>query len=209
MSTVDTLGTFAPPTTAPVAYLDGSHTATAAAPPSRQAPRSPPNGPAHGTERTRRTAPSRGEYKHVRVQNLSPRHKKRRALALETLTQQPFYHSLPTTDRAYFDQVVASLRSAPYLVSPQTLEPSVGSPAGLQLVGPRRSTGPGTAAARESVYAILVDRHLDGDYVCWICGEKRADRRLPAHSIAFHFEHRPYHCMETHANLRTGLASVW
>jgi hypothetical protein len=93
-----------------------------------------------------------------------------------------------------------------YLVSPQSLEPTVGSPAGLKIVGPRRLTGPGTAAARESVYTVLIDRPAEGAYVCWICGEKRADRRLPRalDHVRGHFKHRPYHCSETHFDRYSG-----
>ena len=86
------------------------------------------------------------------------------------------------------------------------MEPTVGSPVGFQLVGPRRSVGTGTAAADESVYAILVDRPAEGAYVCWLCGEQRPDRRLPRalDHIRAHFEHRPYHCSEMHFDQRTG-----
>ena len=85
------------------------------------------------------------------------------------------------------------------------------SAAGRQLIEPHRPTGPGAAAARESVYAVLVDRPEEGDYVCWICGETRADRRLirALDHVRGHFNHRPYHCPETHVDQHTGVASVW
>ena len=158
-----------------------------------------------------RAIPSRGRNDRIRMQSLSPRHKKRRAKGLEVLTEQPFYHSLPTVDREYFDQVVTVLSNALYLVSPQSLEPTVGSAAGLLLIGPRRETGPGAVAARESVYAVLVDRPLEGPFVCWICGETRTDRRLPRalDHVRGHFNHRPYHCSETHFDPRIEGASVW
>ena len=164
-----------------------------------------------------RPIPSRGSHSHVRTQNLSPRHKKRRAKVIETLTQQPFYHALPAADREYFHQVVKKLGNASYLASPQSLEPTVGSLDGRLLIGPRRSTGPGAAAARESVYTVLVDRPSEGAYVCWICGESRTDRRLirALDHVRGHFNHRPYRCSETHFNQRTEsastlpLASVW
>ena len=154
---------------------------------------------------------------HARTQNLSPRHKKRRAKPLESLTQQSWYHSLPPNDREYIHQAITNLSNARYLASPQSLEPTVGSAAGLLLIESHRLTGPGAAAARESVYAVLVDRPEEGAYVCWICGETRADRRLvrALDHVRGHFEHRPYHCGETHFGQRTEptsplpLVSVW
>jgi len=159
----------------------------------------------------------RGRNVHVRAQSLSPRHKKRRAKALESLTQQSLYNYLPTADREYFHRVVTNLRNGPYLASPHLLEPTVGGSAGGLLIGPRRSSGPGAAAPHESVYAVLVDRPLVGPYVCWICGEARADRRLARalDHVRGHFDHRPYHCSETHLDQNTGstsslpLVSVW
>ena len=153
----------------------------------------------------------------LRTKNLSPRHKKRRAKALESLNQQSLYHSLPTNDREYFHQVITKLSNAPYLASPQSLEPTVGSTVGSALIEPNRLTGPGAAAARQSVYAVLVDRPSEGAYVCWICGETRVDRRLvrALDHVRGHFEHRPYHCGETHFGQRTepasllSLLSVW
>ena len=50
------------------------------------------------------------------------------------------------------------LSKASYLVSPQSLEPTVGSLEERLLIGPRRLTGAGGAASRENVYALLVDR---------------------------------------------------
>ena len=153
--------------------------------------------------------PSRGRNHNGRIQTLSPRHKKRRAKPLESLTQQSLYHSLPTADREYFDQVVTKLSNASHLVSPQSLEPTVGSLDGRLLIGPRRSIGPGAAAARESVHAVLVDRPSEGAYVCWICGEKRADWRLvrALDHVRVHFNHRPYHCSENHFDRHTEPAS--
>ena len=85
----------------------------------------------------------------------------------------------------------------------------MGSAAGRLLIEPHRLTGPGAAAARESVYAVLVDRPSKGAYVCWICGESRADRRLvrALDHVRGHFEHRPYHCSETHFDQHTESAS--
>ena len=151
------------------------------------------------------------------MQKRSLHHKKRKAKPLESFTQQPFYHALPIADREYFDQVVINLRNGSYLASPQSLEPAVESPAGCLLIGPRRLTGPGAATGRESVYAVLVDRPSEGAYVCWICGETRADRRLvrALDHVRGHFNHRPYHCLETHFDQHTEsasslpLASVW
>ena len=207
-------GLFSPPTTTPAAHLNSKYAFTI--PTGHHTLPLPTEAPAHIATHASRPAPSQG-IKRVRHQDSSPYQKKRRAKAFEVFTQQLFYHSLPPADREYFDQVVTNLRGATYLISPQVLEPTVGSPAGLALVGPRRSTGPGTAAGRESVYAILVDRPVEGPYVCWLCGEKRADRRLPRalDHVRGHFKHRPYHCLETHFGLRTGsgpslpLASVW
>jgi hypothetical protein len=56
------------------------------------------------------------------------------------------------------------------------------------------------SGSSESVYAVLVDRPSEGAFVCWICGETRADRRLPRalDHVRGHFNHRPYHCSETH-----------
>ena len=208
------LGLFSPPTASPPAYPNYNH--TVATPTDRHTPPLTPGAPAHITTHGSRPAASHGT-KRVRHQASSPYHKKRRAKALETLIQQPFYHSLPAADQEYFDRVVTSLRGATHLTAPQVLEPTVGSLAGLELVGPRRSTGPGTAANRESVYAILVDRPEEGAYVCWLCGEMRADRRLPRalDHVRGHFSHRPYHCLEDHSDQHTGsgsslpLASVW
>src|SRR5258708_2443145 len=115
--------------------------------------------PSEAPAQSAHAIPSRGGNGRIRTQNLSPRHKKRRAKGLEVLAEQSLYHSLPTVDREYFDQVVTRLRNA---VSPQSLEPTVGSAAGHLLIGPRRLTGPGAVAARESVYAVLVDRPSEG-----------------------------------------------
>jgi len=89
----------------------------------------------------------------------------------------------------------------------------VGSDDGFLLVGQRRLTGPGAATARESVYAVLVDRPSEGAYVCWICGETRPDRRLvrTLDHVRGHFEHRPYHCSNQHTGSTSSLplAAVW
>jgi hypothetical protein len=164
-----------------------------------------------------RPTPSRGRNDHDRTRNFSPRHKKRRAKALDSLTEQPFYHSLPTADREYFHEVVTNLSNASFLVSPQSLEPTVGSLDGRLLIGPRRLIGPGAAAARESVYAVLIDRSSESAHVCWICGEVRADRRLlrALDHVRGHFNHRPYRCLETHFDHPSEsasplpLASIW
>ena len=200
-------GLLSPPTTAPhtVATLTDRHT-----------PPLTTGAPAHITTHASGPGPSHGNER-VRYQASSPYHKKRRVKSLETVIRQPFYRSLPAADQEYFDRVVTSLRGATHLTAPQVLEPTVGSLAGLELVGPRRSTGPGTAANRESVYAILVDRPEEGAYVCWLCGKMRADRRLPRalDHVRGHFSHRPYHCLETHSDQHTGsgsllpLVSVW
>ena len=201
------------PTSAPIgaAHRNSNHTAVTST--CRQLPPPLSEAPAQHT----RPISSRGRNDHIRTQNLSLRHKKRRAQALESHTRQSLYHSLPTADREYFHQVVTMLRKAPYLVSPQSLEPTVGSLDGRVLISPRRLTGPGAAAARESVYAVLIDRPSEGAYVCWICGETRADRRLARalDHVRGHFNHRPYHCSESHFDQHTEsassltLASVW
>ena len=202
--TLDTqpdLGIFPPPTSAPVAaaHRDDNHIAVTST--GRHLPLL--------SEAPARPIRSRARNDQARKQNLSPRHKKRRAKALESLTQQASYHSLPTADREYFDQVVTNLRNGSYLASPQSLEPTVGNAAGHLLIEPHRLTGPGAAAARESVYAVLVDWPSEGAYVCWICGERRADRRpiRALDHIRGHFEHCPYHCLETHFDQNTELAS--
>ena len=213
LDTQPNLGIFPPPTSAPVtaAHRDGNYTDVT----SNSHPLPPPL-----SEAPARRAPPiqlRGRNVNDHTQNLSPRHKKRRAKALESLTQQSLYHSLPTVDREYFNQVVTNLSNAPYLVSLQSLEPTVGSLDGRLLIGPRRLIGPGATAARESIYAVLVDRPSEGPYVCWICGEVRADRRLPRalDHVRDHFNHRPYRCLETHFDRRIesasslSLASVW
>ena len=209
ISTIGTqldLGLFSPPTTAPPTYLDSNR--TVATPTDRHTPPLSTGAPAYITTHASRPAPAHGNER-VRHQGSSPYHKKRRAKSLETVIQQPFYRSLPAADQEYFDRVVTSLRCATHLTAPQVLEPTVGSFAGLELVGPRRSTGPGTAANRESVYAILVDRPEEGAYVCWLCGEMRADRRLPRalDHVRVHFSHRPYYCSETHSDQQTGSGS--
>ena len=100
-STLDTepdLRVFLPPIPAPVtAVYCGDHHASF---PSTYRPFSPPllKSPAQ------RARPN----DQVRTQSLTPRHKKRRAKALESLTQQSLYHSLPTNDREYFHQVTTS-----------------------------------------------------------------------------------------------------
>ena len=189
------------------AHLDKDHTATV---PEDHKARSPiPVAPARSAGRARRLARPGGN-KHTCAQNASPRYKKRRAQAIDTFTHRPLYHSLPTADREYLDRVVANLRSAAHLASPHTLEPTVGSTVGFQLVGPRRSAGTGRAADHESVYAILVDRPPEGAYVCWLCGERRAGRRLPRalDHIRGHFEHRPFHCSEGYFDQRTSSGSL-
>jgi len=208
-STLDThpnLGIFPPPISAPVtaAHRDSDYTAVTST--RRQLPPPLSEAPAQRA----RPIPSRGRNDHARTQNLSPRHKKRGVKPLESLAQQPFYQSLSTADREYFQQVVANLSNAPYLAAPQSLEPTVGSLDGRLLIGPRRSIGPGAAAARESVYAVLVDRSSEGAYVCWICGEKRANWRLTRalDHVRGHFNHRPYHCLEIHLDQRTESAST-
>jgi hypothetical protein len=105
---------------------------------------------------------------------------------------------VPTADREYFHNVVTELRNVFYFVAPQSPEPTAGSLGGDLLIGPRRSSRPGAAAARESVYAVLVDRPEEGPYVCWLCGEARADRRLgrTVDHVHGHFSHRLYHCSE-------------
>ena len=170
------LGIFSRSTTDRSAHLDKDHTTIVQE--GHKARLSTPVAPPRSAGRARHPARPRGN-KYACAQNDSPRYKKRRAQAIDTFTHRPLYYSLPTADREYIDRVVANLRSAAHLASPQTLEPTVGSPVGFQLVGPRRSAGTGRAADHESVYAILVDRPPEGAYVCWLCGEKRAGRRLP------------------------------
>jgi len=205
LHTQPNLGIFPSPTSAPVtpAHRDGNYTAIT--PTSHQIPSPLSEALAHRA----RPIPNRGRNDSIRKQNLSPRHKKRRAKALEGFTQLSFYHSLPIVDREYLHQVVTNLSNAPYLVSPQSLEPTVGSFDGCLLIGPRRLIGPGATAAHESVYAVLVDRPSEGPYVCWICGEARADRRLnrALDHVRGHFNHRPYRCSETHFDQRTEPAS--
>ena len=209
------LGLLFPPPATPAVYPNDSH--TAATPPNHQTLPPISRVPVHGANSIRRLAPSQGRNRSARLPDSPLHYKKRRAQALETFTCQPLYHSLPTADREYLETVVANLRGAPHLASPQTPEPTIGSLDGLKLVGSRRFTGPGTAANRESVYAILVDRPAEGAFVCWICGERRADRRLPRalDHVRGHFEHRPYHCLETHLEqpIESGsllpLAPVW
>ena len=204
LGTQPDLGIFPLPTSAPVAAAHRDDNYAAVTSTGRQLP-------LLSEAPAQRAHPicSRARNDHARTQNLSPRYKKRRAKALESLTQQALYHSLPTADRDYFDQVVTNLRNGSYLASPQSLEPTVGSAAGRLLIEPHRLTGPGAAAARESVYAVLVDRPSEGAYVCWICGERRADRRLvrALDHVRGHFEHRPYHCSETHSDQPTKSAS--
>ena len=205
LDTQSDLGIFPLPTSAPVtaAHRDDNYIAVTST--GRQLPLL-----SEAPAQIARPIRSRARNDHVHTQNLSPRHKKRRAKALESLTQQAWYHSLPTADREYLDQAVTNLRNGSYLASPQSLEPTVGSAAGRLLIKPHRLTGPGAAAARESVYAVLVDRPSDGAYVCWICGEKRGDRRLvrALDHVRGHFNHRPYHCLETHFDPHTGSASL-
>lgn len=153
---------------------------------------------------------SRPSKVRVSNQNRSPRHRKRRAKGLASLTTHRHYYSLPANDQEYFDQVVKNLSDASYLDdSPQSREPTVEIAAGRQLIEPHRITGHGAAAARESVYAVLIHRPAEGDFVCWICGETRADRRLvrALDHVRGHFEHRPYHCRETHIGGHTEPAS--
>ena len=126
--------------------------------------------PACGANSVRSPAPSRGRNRSVCQSDSPLRDKKRRAQPLETITYQPLYHSLPTADREYFETVVANLSSAPYLASLQTPEPTIGSLAGLQLVGPRRFTGPGTwRIARVSTLFWLIGLRkaplMDGDTI--------------------------------------------
>ena len=201
--TLDTppdFGISPPPNSAPATHYDNDHTTVTPVcyrfPLLSEAPARPP---------------LRGRNDRIRTQNTSPRHKKRRAKGLEILAEKPLYHSLPSADREYFHQVVTKLSNALYLVSPQSLEPRVGSAAGSLLIEPRRLTGPGAVATRESIYAVLVDRPSEGAFVCWICGETRPDRRLPRalDHVRGHFNHRPYHCSETHFDQHIGVASVW
>ena len=210
-STVDSqpdLGIFSYSATDRGAHLDKDHTAIV--PEGRKARPPTPVAPARSAGCARCPARPRGGNKHTCAQNDPPRYKKRRARAIATFTHRPLYHSLPAADREYLDRVVANLRGAAHLASPQTLEPTVGSPVGFRLVGPRRSAGTGRAADHESVYAILIDRPPEGAYVCWLCGEKRAGRRLPRalDHIRGHFEHRPYHCSEVYFDQRTGSSSL-
>ena len=202
--TRDTQPASPPPTSAPVdaAHHESNHTAVTST------CRQPPPLSEVLAQRARPIR-SRARNDHVRTQNLSPRYKERRAKALESLTQRSLYYSLPTADRQYFDQIVTKLSNASHLASPQSLEPTVGSAAGRLLISPHRLTGPGAATARESVYAVLVDRPSEGAYVCWICGEPRTDRRLvrALHHVRGHFKHRPYHCLETHFDQHTESAS--
>ena len=206
-STLDTqpdLGISPSPTSAPAAYRDDDHSAVTPADPQ------PPFISETPAQRARPIS-SRGRKDRVRSQNCSARHKKRRAESLENLTTQRHYHDLPADDREYFDRVVANLSKASYLRSPQSREPTVGNAAGRLLIEPHRSTGVGAASKNESVYVVLVDRPEEGAFVCWICGETRADRRLirTLDHVRGHFNHRPYHCSETHFDQHIGVASVW
>ena len=182
--------------------------------------------PAHIANRVS-SPPSRGNN-HPRLQDSStlPRHKKRRAVSLDALPHRPLYDFLPDPDREYFHNLVENLYGAPCFDSPQAMEPTAGSPAGLLLigsrrglllVGSRRDVGVGAAADHESIYAVFVARPLKGAFVCWICGEQREDRKLPraVGHIRGHFEHYPYHCSETHVAQQaepespSSLVSVW
>ena len=85
----------------------------------------------------------------------------------------------------------------------------MGSTAGLLLIESHRSTGPGAAAARESVYAVQVDWPEEGAYGCWVWGETRAYRRLVCalDHVRGHLEYHPYHCGEIHIGGRIESAS--
>ena len=54
----------------------------------------------------------------------------------------------------------------------------MGSTAGRLQIESHRLTGTRAAAARESVYAVPVDLPFESAFVCWMCGETRADQRL-------------------------------
>ncbi len=56
----------------------------------------------------------------------------------------------------------------------------------------------------------LVHRPSEGAFVCWICGETRPERRLPRalDHVRGHFNHRPYHCSETHFDPHIGRGSA-
>ena len=103
-------------------------------------------------------------------------------------------------DQDNFNQIIAGLRGASYLVSAQALELTMRSVVGVQLV---RWTG--RAADHESLYASLLDLPAEGVYVCWIFRENRRFLRA-LEQFAVIFKHRPYQYLETHFTQNTQIA---
>ena len=109
----------------------------------------------------------------------------------------PRFPYMDDVDKAYLDGALKTLRSAPFLLSPQQIEGTVGKDGAcdLDVVRPRRSTGIGQVQEGDSIYFIFLSQ-IEDRFLCWICGHTMTSEkqlRALAH-VRLHFEHRPFHC---------------
>ena len=111
-----------------------------------------------------------------------------------TLPHLPY---LDEVDRAFLDGALKTLRSAPFLRSPQQIEPTVRKDGAcdLDVIRSPRSTGIGQVQEGDSVYFVFLSQ-IEDKFLCWICGHKmQVEKQLRALChVRLHFKHRPFHC---------------
>ena len=110
---------------------------------------------------------------------------------------RPRFPYMDDVDKAYLDGVLKTIRSAPFLLSPQQIEYTVGKDGACELdvVRPLRSTRIGQVQEGDSVYFIFLSQ-IENKFLCWICGHTMTvEKQLRALGhVRMHFEHRPFHC---------------
>lgn len=113
---------------------------------------------------------------------------------MEIIERTPY---MDEDDRAYLDEALEKIRSAPFRQEPQQIESIVGKDGAckLDVVRHPRSTGIGQVWEGDSVYFIFLSQ-VEDDFLCWICGHKMTvEKQLRALGhVRTHFEHRPYPC---------------
>lgn len=142
-----------------------------------------------GKKQVKRKGKGEGKWKGKGVSNDRPKE-----ILEATLPCLPY---MDDVDKAYLDGALKTLRLAPFLLSPQQIECTVGKDGAcdLDVVRPPRSTGIGQVQEGDSVYFIFLSQIKD-KFLCWICGHKMtSEKQLRALGhVRLHFEHRPFHC---------------
>ena len=142
-----------------------------------------------GKKQGKRKGKGEGKRKGKGVSNGQPKE-----IIEATLPRLPY---MDEVDKAFLDDALETIKSAPFLDSPQQIECTVGKDGACELnvVRPPRSTGIGQVQEGDSVYFIFLSQ-IEDKFLCWICGHKMTfEKQLRALGhVRMHFEHRPFDC---------------